>query len=198
MSWDRIVKLPVSDADHPVDGPPKSRIEQTRPRQIRYSVTFLASLGSKLKVNQNEANKGAMGKKVLQFIAECLIVTVPGWAKTLTVTKVEPGDVIVLGENWKTRLTGIRAPVPDDPAGYQALDFTKPHVEGAVIKVFTWTKDNTAAGIVRDEYGLPRATVLFGRRWSKDLAESLLAKGLARIDEETMREGCEHYRDIEA
>lgn len=139
-----------------------------------------------------------MAGRVVQFVVVCLILVAQGWANTLTVTRVEAGDVIVFGENWKTRLTGVKAPGPDDPIGYRAFDFTKRHIEGAVVKVFTWTKDNTAAGIVRDEHGLPRATILFGRGWQEDLAESLLSRGLARVDEATLTDDCDHYRLVQA
>lgn len=139
-----------------------------------------------------------MARKAMLSFVVWLIVGVPGWTNTLTVIKVEAGDLIVLGEGWRTRLTGISSPGPDHPIGYRAFDFTKRHVEGAVVKVFTWTTDNTAAGIVRDEQGLPRATILFARNWSRDLAEALLTEGLARVDQSMLPKDCEHYLAIEA
>lgn len=198
MSCGVVVKLLVGDADHRVGGLSGFRVEERWPRKNHDSVAFMTLLGSTLWVREIEAREDAMARKVVLLIAVCLIVVVQGWANTLTVTTVEAGDVIVLGEIWKTRLTGIRAPDPSGPVGYRALDFTKRHVEGAVVKVFTWTKDNTAAGIVRDEHGLPRATILFGRGWRSDLAECLLSRGLARIDEKTLTDDCDHYRKIQA
>lgn len=139
-----------------------------------------------------------MVKKLSLFIVAFLMCALPVLPNTLTVTRVEAGDVIVLGDGWKTRVAGILVPGPKDPVGYRAFDFTKRHAEGAVVKVVTWTVDNTAAGIVRDEQGLPRATILFGLGWAHDLAERLLAEGLARVDLTMLPENCRHYLEIEA
>ena len=139
-----------------------------------------------------------MTRYIAMLVTMCLMAVNPVWSNTGTVTKVEAGDLIVIGDNWKTRISGIRVSDVRDPVGFRAFDFTKRHVEGAVVKLFTWTTNNIAAGIVRDENGLPRAKILFGKGWSEDLAERLLAQGLAWVDETMLPEDCEHYRAIEA
>ncbi len=139
-----------------------------------------------------------MVKKLSLLIVAHIMCALPVLPNTLTVTRVEAGDVIVLGDGWKTRLTGILVPAPRDPVGYRAFDFTKRSLEGKIVKVFTFTTDNTAAGIVRDEDGLPRAKILFGKGLATDIAELLLEKGYARVDDSMLPEDCEHYRDIEA
>jgi endonuclease YncB( thermonuclease family) len=126
----------------------------------------------------------------------CAAATVS--ANTRVVTEVRAGDLVVIGESWETRLLGITAPGPEDPIGRQALDFTKRRLEGAVVKLFTYTTDNTAAGIVRGDDGRPFATILCGRGYSDDIAAGLLAAGLAQVDEEHLPESCSHYRAIES
>jgi endonuclease YncB( thermonuclease family) len=118
-------------------------------------------------------------------------------ANTLTVVRVHAGDIIEFEGGWKTRLTGITVPSPRDPMGYQAFDFTKRHLEGNVVAVFTWTTDNTAAGIVYGEDGLPFAKVMYGKDLSIDIAALLLEKGYAQVNDDRLPEGYEHYREIE-
>ena len=139
-----------------------------------------------------------MAKKVLMLIVVHLVAASMAWPHTMLVSRVEAGDVIVLRGNWKTRLTGIVVSGPRDPIGFRAYDFTKRRLEGKIVRVFTFTTDNTAAGIVRDAEGLPRATILFGKGVATDIAELLLAEGFARVDESMLPEDCWHYREIEA
>ena len=118
-------------------------------------------------------------------------------ANTLTVARVHAGDIVEFEGGWKTRLTGIIVPSPRGLVGYQAFDFTKRHLEGKVVAVFTWTTDNTAAGIVHGEDGLPFAKVMYGKGLSIDIAALLLEKGYARVNDDRLPEGYEHYREIE-
>jgi len=116
---------------------------------------------------------------------------------TLEVTAVERGDVLVLGGSWTTRLVGIRAPAPDERCGREALTFTRTAVEGTVVGVFTLTRDNTAATIVRDPDGMPLAEIRYGEDEDVDLAAELLRRGLARIDDTFVPEQLDHYRELE-
>jgi len=133
----------------------------------------------------------------LVLISLCLACT-GALANTGTVTAVQPGDLVVIGDDWTTRLTGIVAPAPDTPVGGYALEFTRRELEGKLVKFFTYTTDNTAAGIVRDEDGRPFAVILCGPELTTDINALLLEKGLARIDEEYLPAELEHYREIEA
>lgn len=116
---------------------------------------------------------------------------------TLEVTAVTRGDVLVLGESWTTRLVGIRAPAPDERCGPEALAFTRDAVGGAVVAVFTLTRDNTAATVVRDPENLPLAEIRYGANEDVDLAAELLRRGLARVDGEFLPEQLDYYRDLE-
>jgi endonuclease YncB( thermonuclease family) len=63
--------------------------------------------------------------------------------------------------------------------------------------MLTWTTDNTAATIVRDDAGRPFAQILFGEGLALDIAALLLEKGLARVDADHLPDFCEHYVEIE-
>jgi len=119
-------------------------------------------------------------------------------ANVLTVSRVHGGDLIEFEGGWTTRLTGIEAPAIDTPDGRQAHAFTRQQLEGKRVKVFTYTTDNTAAGIVKDADGRPFARILFGPEKSTDLNAQLLEMGLAQIDEAYLPADLEHYREIQA
>ena len=118
-------------------------------------------------------------------------------ANTLTVARVHAGDIVEFEGGWRTHLTGIIVPSPRDPIGRQAFDFSKRRLEGKVVAVFTWTTDNTSAGIVYGNDGLPFAKIMCGEDMSIDIAALLLEKGYARVDDDHLPEGYEHYREIE-
>jgi endonuclease YncB( thermonuclease family) len=118
-------------------------------------------------------------------------------ASTRVIVRVHAGDLVEIAGGWKTRLTGISVPAPDDPIGWQAYDFTKRRLEGQTVAMFTWTTDNTAATIVRDDEGHPFAQIRFGRGLATDIASLLLENGLARVDLDHLPEYCEHYLEIE-
>jgi len=132
---------------------------------------------------------------VVGVLAMLIVASVA--ANTLPVARVHAGDIIEFEGGWKTHLTGIIVPSPRNPMGYQAFDFTKRRLEGKVVAVFTWTTDNTAAGIVSGDDGLPFAKIMYGKGLSIDIAALLLEKGYARVDDDHLPEGYEHYREIE-
>jgi endonuclease YncB( thermonuclease family) len=118
-------------------------------------------------------------------------------ANTRIIARVHPGCLVELEGGFTVRLTGISVPGARTRVGYQAYDFAKRRLEGKRVAVFTWTTDNTAAGIVYGEDGLAFAKIEYGKGLSTDIAEELLAHGLARVDSEHLPEGCEHYPEIE-
>jgi endonuclease YncB( thermonuclease family) len=118
-------------------------------------------------------------------------------ANTLTVDAVLSGDVVRFGETFVARLTGIRAPSKDTEIGHLAFEFTKREIEGKLVRVFTWTTDNTAAGIVWDDDGKAFVQICYGDDMETSLNEVLLLKGYARVDEERLPEELEHYLEIE-
>jgi endonuclease YncB( thermonuclease family) len=117
---------------------------------------------------------------------------------TLVVAAVHRGDVVELEGGWTTRLTGIRSPAPGEPFGTEAKKLTCRMVRGRRVAVFTWTRDNTAATIIRDGDGLPFAEILLGPDEDVDLAVELLERGLATVDEEHLPERLAHYRNVES
>jgi endonuclease YncB( thermonuclease family) len=118
-------------------------------------------------------------------------------ANTLTVASVHAGGVIEFEGGWETHLAGITVPDRTTPIGYQAFDFTKRLLEGKTVAVFTCTTDNTSAGIVYGEDGLPFAKIVFGTDLETDIAALLLEKGYARVDENCPTENYDAYKDIE-
>lgn len=126
-----------------------------------------------------------------------LLISGLAHANTLTVTHVHAGDVIEFEGGWKTHLAGVTVPDPTTSIGYKAYDFAKRQLEGKVVAVFTCTTDNTSAGIVYGEDGLPIAKIMFGRALATDVAALLLEKGYARVDENCPSEGFGAYKEIE-
>jgi len=139
-----------------------------------------------------------MHRKAQTFVSVlAMLIVASVAANTLTVARVHAGDIIEFEGGWKTHLTGIIVLSPQDPMGHQAFDFTKRRLEGKVVAVFTWTTDKTAAGIVHGDDGLPFAKVMYGKGRSIDIAALLLEKGYARVNDDRLPEGYEHYREIE-
>ncbi len=129
--------------------------------------------------------------------AAALLICAIAAANTRRVAAVHAGDLIEIEGGWTTRLTGIRVPALNHPIGWQAYDFTKRRLEGQTVAMFTWTKDDTAATIVRDQDGRPFATIMFGKGLATDIAALLLERGLARVEKEYLPEGSQHYFEIE-
>jgi hypothetical protein len=138
-------------------------------------------------------------KQLIVGLVTSLLLGPPAaaWANTLTVKTVHDGGTVEFEGGFTVHLKGISVPGPKTQIGWLAYDFTKRRLEGKVVAVFTWTTDNTAAGIVHGRDGLPFATIRYGKGFATDIAADLLARGLARIDLELAPGGCEHYPEIE-
>jgi endonuclease YncB( thermonuclease family) len=140
-------------------------------------------------------------KKMEGIIAFVAVLAAAGagavHGNTGTVEKVMSGDLVRIGESFVARLTGIKAPPRSEVIGYRIYDFTKRELEGKVVKVFTWTTDNTAAGIVYDEEGYPFVQIYYGRGFETSINELLLEKGYARVDAQHLPEELKHYYELE-
>ena len=121
----------------------------------------------------------------------------PALGNTGTVDEVLGGDIVRIGESFVARLTGIKAPPRSEIMGYKIYDFTKRELEGKVVKLFTWTTDNTAAGIVRDENDYPFVQIYYGKGLETSINELLLKKGFARVDREYLPDDLKHYLELE-
>ena len=130
-------------------------------------------------------------------------------ANTATIEEVLQADRIKI-KGWEVvRLTGIVAPKPEEPFGEEAFRFAKGELEGKLVKIATYTTDNTARGIVRVDEGLCLIQIEYGGEardkedesgpepLSVDFNALMLEKGFARVDEEYLPEWLEHYREIE-
>jgi endonuclease YncB( thermonuclease family) len=65
------------------------------------------------------------------------------------------------------------------------------------VKLFTWTTDNTAKGIVRDDDGYPFVEIEYRKEGWVSFNEILLKKDYARVDREHLPENLKHYLDLE-
>lgn len=139
----------------------------------------------------------------------CAAIPMTARANTATIQEVLQADRIKI-KGWEVvRLTGIVAPKTDEPCGEEALQFAKGELEGKLVKIATYTTDNTAEGIVRDAEGLCMIQINYGgethdkkdqsgsKSLSVDFNALLLEKGLARVDEKYLPDWLEHYREIE-
>jgi endonuclease YncB( thermonuclease family) len=118
-------------------------------------------------------------------------------ANTLVVAEVHAGDLVEFEGGFTVHLTGVVVPGRTTRIGRQAFDFTKRRLEGKRVAVFTWTTDNTAAGIVFGTDGLASAKILYGRDLAHDIAAELLERGFAEVDPDRLPAGCDHYLEIE-
>ena len=133
----------------------------------------------------------------LLLTAIVLAAVMTAAANTGLVKKVLGGDLVQFGETFVARLTGIRAPGPDEPLGREVCDFTKKELEGKIVVLITWTLDNTAAGIVYDEDGRPRVQIFYGNGFAMSFNEVMLKKGYARVDPKYLPADLKHYLDLE-
>jgi|GEM_PF-821660 len=113
------------------------------------------------------------------------------------IKKVLSGDLVQFGDTFVARLTGIAAPSRSEVLGYEIYDFTKRELEGQTVKLFTWTRDNKASGIVYDEKGYPFVQIYYGKGASVSFNEVMLKKGYARVDPQYLPENLKHYLDLE-
>jgi endonuclease YncB( thermonuclease family) len=140
------------------------------------------------------------GKKyqLISMTALILFLSVPALANTGIVQKVLSGDLVQIGDTFVARLTGIKSPTRDETLGDKIYDFTRKELEGKTVKLFTWTTDNTAAGIVHDENGYPFVEIEYWRGGEfLSFNEVLLRKGYARVDPDYLPEHLRHYFDLE-
>lgn len=126
-----------------------------------------------------------------------LLLPISSLANTGIVKKVLSGDLVQIGDAFVARLTGIKAPPQDEIIGYKIYDFTKRELEGKTVKIFTWTTDNTAAGIVYDENGYPFVEIEYWKGEYLSFNELLLKKGYAQVDQKYLPENLKHYLDLE-
>ena len=132
---------------------------------------------------------------LLVVLTACM--TEQAFCNTGTIDEVLSGDLVRIGESFVARLTGIKAPPRNEIMGYQIYDFTKREIEGKKIKLFTWTTDNTAAGIVRDEEDRAFVQIYYGKGMKTSFNELLLKKGYARVDTAYLPDELHHYLELE-
>ena len=140
-----------------------------------------------------------MVRTLLPFILlVLLLVPSPAEANTVDVVKVHSGDLIEVGDGFMLRLVGLKAPSLDDPNGQKAYTYLKDAIEGRKVKLFTWTTDNTAAGIVHDDDGNAFGEIWYGENYSIELNAEMLKLGLVITDPIHMPENkADHYLKCE-
>jgi len=122
-------------------------------------------------------------------------ISAPG--NTGVIKKVLSGDLIQIGDSFVARFTGIAAPPRNEVLGDKIFDFTKRELEGQLVKIFTWTLDNTKEGIVYDEKGHAFVQIYYGKGLSVSFNEILLKKGYAWVDTQYLPEDLKHYIGLE-
>lgn len=126
-----------------------------------------------------------------------VVVSDPALSNTRTIDEVLSGDLVRIGETFVARLTGITVPPRNEVMGYKIYDFTKRQLEGKKVRIFTWTTDNTAAGIVRDDDERPFVQIYYGKGMETSFNELLLKKGYARVDTGYLPEDLKNYLELE-
>ncbi len=118
-------------------------------------------------------------------------------ANTGVVEEAIDGGTIRIGESFVARFTGLDVPDSTTSIGRMIRIFTKEELEGKLVKLFTWTTDNSAAGIVRDENNLPFVQIYYGEKMATSFNEVLLRMGYARVAKGYLPTDLEHFLDIE-
>lgn len=136
-------------------------------------------------------------KRRAMIVAVVLAAAISAEGHTGVIKKVLSGDLVQIGETFVARLTGIAATSRDEGIGYVIYDFTKRELEGQTVAIFTWTMDNTAAGIVHDEKGYLFVQIYYGKGAAVSFNEVLLKKGYARVDLKYLPDDLKHYIDLE-
>ena len=126
-----------------------------------------------------------------------LAIPIPAPGNTGVIKKVLSGDLIQIGDSFIARFTGITAPPRNNVLGDKIYDFAKRELEGQLVKIFTWTLDNTREGIVYDEKGHAFVQIYYGKGLSVSFNEILLKKGYARVDHKYLPEDLKHYIGLE-
>lgn len=121
---------------------------------------------------------------------------------TGTIARVHNGGLIELHGGFTARLTGLEVPDKDTKTGYLIYDFVKRKIEGRIVKIFTYTTNNLASGIVYDEDGYAFVQIVYGdemnsRDWSINLNALLLEKGFARVDAKYLPEDLHYFMELE-
>lgn len=138
-----------------------------------------------------------MSRRILVVLL-MLAIPVSILANTGVITKVLDSDLIQIGDSFVARFTGLTVLPKSDPLGYKIYDFTKRELEGKTVKIFTWTTDDTAKGIVYNENERPFVQIYYGKDLSVSFNEVLLKKGYARIDKKYLPEDLkERYLELE-
>ena len=137
-------------------------------------------------------------KRILHLVIwATLLLPISALANTGIIEKVLRGDLVRIGGTFVARLTGISVPPREEALGYKIYDFTKRELEGKTVKIFTWTTDNTARGIVRDENGYAFVEIEFLQGETLSFNEILLKKGYAKVDHKYLPEHLKHYLVLE-
>ena len=147
--------------------------------------------------NTKEHDMSDKNNRWILIILLMLAIPVFVLGNTGVIQKVLSGDLIQVGDSFVARFTGISTPSRNEALGYKIYDFTKRELEGQTVKIFTWTTDNTRAGIVYDEKGHPFVQIYYGKGLSVSFNEVLLKKGYARVDRKYLPEDLKHYIDLE-
>jgi endonuclease YncB( thermonuclease family) len=140
-----------------------------------------------------------MRRLFILLIAFIITASITGTitANTLVIEKVHSGDIVEFRGGFTARLTGIRSPGLEDSLGQIVYQYTKNQLAGKLVTVFTYTLDNSAAGIVKDDDGYPFVQIEYGDKERVEFNIILLQKGYARIDEKYLPPFLEHYKKLE-
>jgi len=134
----------------------------------------------------------------IALLAVLTIHTMSAGGNTGVVTNVVRGDIITIGESFTARLTGVFCPAPDSiEIGKDIRGFAANELISRVVRFFTWTTDNTAAGIVYDDDGYPFVTIQYGDDFGLCFNEIMISKGFAKVDTSWLPEDRIHYLDLE-
>ena len=119
---------------------------------------------------------------LLSLLLVVFLLPVSAYSNTVTIAKVHEGCLIEVEGGFMLRLTGVKVPCADEPHGQEAYTYLKNALEGKKVKLFTWTKDNTAAGIVHDKEGNAFGEIWYGPSYEFEINAEMLKLGLGIID----------------
>lgn len=117
-------------------------------------------------------------------------------ANTRVVTEVIDGGTVGIG-GFEAHFTGLEVPDTTTALGREIRDFVRRELEGKRVKLSTWTRDDTAAGIVYGDDGRAFVDIQTGPGYATWFNEELLRRGYERVAHERLPDFAAHFPELE-
>lgn len=132
----------------------------------------------------------------IALAAILLLFSAAAAAGTRVVTEVLDGGTVSIG-GFEVHFTGLEVPDTSTALGREIRDFVKRELEGRRVRLSTWTRDDTAAGIVYGDDGRGFVDIETGPGYAVSFNEELLRRGYARVARDRLPDFAAHFPELE-